>query len=944
MKFKLSVLFLFFSLYSFSQNGTISGVLSDKDLKGEPLPFANVTIKGTSYSTTTDIAGKYAIDIPEGNYTIIFSFLGYESKTKTFAILSNQKVTINEILGSGSVTIEDVVVKATVGREKETVLLMEQKKAVEIKQSIGAQEMSRKGISNVESGLTKITGITKVDSRGLFVRGLEDRYNNLLINDLAAPTNNPFTKIIPLDLFPTDIVSVIDVYKTFNPNIYGDFAGGTFNIQTSRASKSITKLNIGTGFTTNNNLTDFFTSQDADNTSGFFGFNGKDRLLPSILGSSPNSKTFTRQESLKYFKNGFNTIETKSPLNTSLGFLHSEKFDLKNNQKFSYILSLNFDNKYAIRSGIERTVNDDLNGFKFSNDFISTEYVYKNSLTSLIGLNFNTNRLKLTLNTFYIKTNENSIKDQFGVSNRNTDDPNHDIRTNQLTKTDYLNAQLLGEYALNKNKNQMFKGGISFANTKFSQPDRKAFQGTLLNGKITTTYGATNFLRQYLTIDGNKFISALGEYSLKFGKKDKQNKLNVGYNGNMSEMESSYRFIATESNLPGFTSNINTIDTTINNALLDRDVVANGPDALYLAFIENSNANYKVKLAEFTNAGYTNLLLKFGNKWEINGGVRVELNNRQTKFRGLGSQTAPFKKKNYDNLYFLPSLNVKYAVTEKANIRFATSKTYTKPIVMESFPLTYLNADGTSVQGNAIIKNSDNYNADFKFEMFPTAKEMFAFGIFTKFIKNPIERTYVSNATTSTVTTFLNSDSANLYGAETEFILDLERINKNLSDFSLGFNASLMSTTVKVSPTYDTQDENGKITKDVPTIETNKTRNLQGASKWILNSDLKYQFNCNKKWSNTVSLVYSVFSKRIYAVGTNKHDNTYELPYQQLDFIWGSKLNDHFDIKFSINNILNPDRQREFGNEGNIKIDETTFISDSYKKGIAFGLNLGYTF
>src|SRR6187402_243367 len=117
--------------------------------------------------------------------------------------------------------------------------------------------MSRKGVSDVEEGLTKITGITKVDSRGLFVRGLEDRYNNLLINDLAAPTNNPFKKIIALDLFPTDIVSFIDVYKTFNPNIYGDFAGGTFNIQTSRAVKSITKFSIGVGYTTGNNLDDF---------------------------------------------------------------------------------------------------------------------------------------------------------------------------------------------------------------------------------------------------------------------------------------------------------------------------------------------------------------------------------------------------------------------------------------------------------------------------------------------------------------------------------------------------------------------------------------------------------------------------------------------------------------------------------------------------------------
>ncbi|MBF2091941.1 TonB-dependent receptor, partial [Flavobacterium psychrophilum] len=252
--------------------------------------------------------------------------------------------------------------------------------------------------------------------------------------------------------------------------------------------------------------------------------------------------------------------------------------------------------------------------------------------------------------------------------------------------------------------------------------------------------------------------------------------------------------------------------------------------------------------------------------------------------------------------------------------------------------------DGTSIQGNSLLKNSDNYNADLKFEIFPTSKEMFSLGIFTKYIKNPIERTYVSNATTATVTTFLNSDSANIYGAEAEFILDLERINKNLSDFSLGFNATLMSTKVKVSPTYDSQDEDGNITYNIPSRETYQSRELQGASKWILNSDLKYQFDFDKKWSNTISLVYSVFSKRIYAIGTNKQDNTYELPYQQLDFVWGSKLSDHFDVKFSATNLLNPSRNREFGSAGVIKINEPSLISDSYKKGIGFGLNLGYTF
>jgi hypothetical protein len=44
-----------------------------------------------------------------------------------------------------------------------------------------------------------------------------------------------------LDLFPTDIVGVLSVYKTFNPNISGDFAGATINIETAQPRSSITK-------------------------------------------------------------------------------------------------------------------------------------------------------------------------------------------------------------------------------------------------------------------------------------------------------------------------------------------------------------------------------------------------------------------------------------------------------------------------------------------------------------------------------------------------------------------------------------------------------------------------------------------------------------------------------------------------------------------------------
>ena len=80
MKLKFLFFTLFICVIGFSQNkGTITGVLLDKDSNNQSLPFANVLIKGTKIGTNTDIDGKYTITIAPGNYTVQFSFVGYET-------------------------------------------------------------------------------------------------------------------------------------------------------------------------------------------------------------------------------------------------------------------------------------------------------------------------------------------------------------------------------------------------------------------------------------------------------------------------------------------------------------------------------------------------------------------------------------------------------------------------------------------------------------------------------------------------------------------------------------------------------------------------------------------------------------------------------------------------------------------------------------------------
>lgn len=932
MKLKFLLIALFTLSLSFAQNkGTVTGTITDKDMNNETLPFASIAIKGSATGTNADENGKYSLAVPAGTHTLVFGFLGYESVEMQVTIKEGETKVINKALASSSVQLQDVVIEKVVNREKETALLLEQKKSVEIKQSIGAQELSRKGIGDVEEGLTKITGITKVGSRGIFVRGLEDRYNSLLVNDLAVPSNNPFQKIIPLDLFPTDIVGVVDVYKTFTPNIYGDFAGGTFNIATSKGSNAVTKLSIGVGYTTNNSLSDFKFAEDTHSTKGFFGFTAKDRKMPSVFGGAPTNPTLTPDESKEAFKTGFNARSGKSPLNTSIGVLHSERFDLKNDAKFSYLLSLNFDNSYTVRNGVDRTFVGTDAGILSGNDFETTTYNYKTNTSALLGLSYKKDRFEIASTTFYLKTTESFIQDQLGVSENNVNNKNYLIRTNQLNQSDYLTSQLNAKYYLNENKDQFIRGGASFSKTSYQQPDRKFFAGTKDGENIITNAGGNNFLRQYFDVDGNMYFSGLAEYTKKFGPQndagEKKHQFSVGYNGYMSKTETSYRFVSTESGSI-FTAPIDNVDNEFNKG------IASGA----YHFRESSNAQYKSKLEDLSNAGYASVLLHFGDKWEVNGGVRVEQTGRHIKYRENDFFDADFQPIDRDKTYVLPAATVKYAVTEKANIRFAAGQTYTKPVVMEVLPITYINPDGTSVSGNPYLVNSDNYNVDLKYEFFPTNTETFSLGIFGKKIKNAIERTYQPNAG-GAITTFLNTGDATLYGLEIDFILDLARISDNLKDLSWGFNTSLMTTNVNVNENYINSNGNAS-----SSIETHRDRDLQGASKWLINSDLKYQFGFSDTWTNNISLVYGIFGKRIYSVGTNRIDHIYELPVSKLDLVWGSKINEHFDVKFSADNILNPKVRFETGSDNAVMFTPQSRMNKDYKKGVGFSLSLNYTF
>jgi len=268
-------LLLLVTTITFSQTkGSISGTVFDKEFDNEPLPFANVFIKGTSIGTTTEFEGTYILQVEPGTYTLVFSFIGYETiEVPNIDIREGQEIVINKTMNaSQGVSLNEIQITGSTKKESETALLTEQKKAVEIKQSIGADELTRKGISDAATAITKISGISKEGSSNVYVRGLGDRYLNTSMNGLTLPSNNINKKNIDLDLFSSNVIQNVSVSKAYAANFYGDFAAGNVNITSKEyTGDGFFEATLESGINTNAIGEDFVKNSG----TGFFGFYGR---------------------------------------------------------------------------------------------------------------------------------------------------------------------------------------------------------------------------------------------------------------------------------------------------------------------------------------------------------------------------------------------------------------------------------------------------------------------------------------------------------------------------------------------------------------------------------------------------------------------------------------------------------------------------------------------
>ncbi|MGB0896195.1 MAG: TonB-dependent receptor domain-containing protein [Flavobacteriaceae bacterium] len=919
---KLLVLITLISSLTFAQDKVqISGKVLDGEMSNEPLLGATVIIKDTTIGAQTDFDGNYTLSIAPGTYTLEYSFVGYTTAQEQITLVAGNNIQLDITLTAN--TLDQIVIVAETNKEKESALLLEQKKAVAIKQQIGAQELSKKGVSDVATAVTKASGISKQEgSNNVFVRGLGDRYNSTTLNGLPLPSNNSARKNISLDIFSTDIVEFIDINKIYNNTIYGDFGGANVNIVSkNHRGKGNLTVEYGTGYNSNAVGTNNFYLQDGPNYSGFYSQNYPNNPLASYNFTTSLDR------------------DTKSPFNQGFSISGGTKFDLADEKRLSIFATASFSNGYKYQEGFTKG-NVNSSGVAYT-DYDFESYAYETNTTAMANLAFKANsNNSLKFNSLFINSTSQDSKDYSGIINifDNAENGGGFIRRSNFNRTQLLVNQLLGEH--NFNKKLTLNWALGYNTVYNSTPDRRQVMlvptdnnNPLTSPKTVSDISDSNSHRYYETLTEDEFSANISTDYL-FSKNDDDDykgKLTVGYSGR-------FKTVGLEATQFNFAINRNAIQPEVDLNNLDAYFNQQNLNSGYFSIktfrgglgMPNVLTPQTYDGTQIINGGFGNIQYQINPKLTAIAGVRVEQITQDIEW----DTSINSGENSFDSFEIMPNVAIKYELNDKQNLKFASSKSYTLPQFKERAPFLYEDVDGSKF-GNPDLYASTNYNADLRWELFPKSGEVISITGFGKLIQNPINEAVVASATNDI--SWVNSgDQATIFGVEVEVRKNIFNTTKTSEDDNLsnkltaGFNGAFMSSN------QDLDEDKVRDETDLNVLFTNDSGKLSGASDIILNADLSYLKEFSKNGNILATVAVNYFSERIYALGANTKGDLIDEGFVTLDFILKSKLTKRLSAGISVKNILDPEVKRYQDNDtGKVNMK-------GFKKGLNAGISLKY--
>lgn len=918
------------SFSALAQAGSITGHIFDKNNQ-EPLIGATAVIENSTQGTSTDFDGNFTLkDVKAGTYNIKVSYIGYDSRViESVVVESGKTTTLNVALSETVGELEVTEVVAFKKTNTESAVLMEVKNADLIASGISAQQIGKSLDRDASQVVRRVPGVTLMGSF-INIRGLNPRYNNVLLHNAIAPSMETDVKSFSFDMIPSGQIDRLLVLKSPSPEIPGDFAGGVVKVFTrSIPNENFYTLQYSTQYRTGTTLNNFYQSDQG--ALFHLGFDNRHQLPANFPTDIRKAGLEQNLKAGRSMLNNWVPNKTTAIPDQRVAFSMGHRIQGKK-VLIGEITAINYSNTRSFFN-VKRS---DFNMYEQSIqrsspifDFNDAQYNTSSRLGIIHNWSFKLNSgssidfknlANFSSSSQYIRRTGEHYEFQYFPDNHSFD---------QIFRGLY-SGQLLGKHSLSDDAASI-DWLAGFGTTYRNQPDYKRFRSDIDTFSNTTQLfipvgnAQPFFLGRFYSEMHEYIANAQVNYSYKIGYKKSKKfipTISVGASAEYKDRSFNARNI-------GF----------IRAMQFDTDKLGLTIDQIFQP--ENINATNGVLLDEQTNpsdsytannllgAAYTKVELPI-NKLRIVTGVRYEYFLQQLSSATLTGTPVNVKRPNH---FVLPSVNLSYAfLSDRMVARLAYGMSVNNPEFREIAPFGFYDFNfNFTYRGNPNLVSSKIHNAEIKWEYYPTPSDVINVSAFYKRFISPIEVIIVHGAGGtggSKSFTFGNAEYATLYGAEFElkksFVNSQSKFFKHLGVVA---NASYLVSNIFLGENV---------------IGQSNDRPLQGQSPYVVNAGLFYQ-NTDKNYQ--INLLYNVAGKKIMLVGADEYPDIYEMPRHTLDLSASYQFPKKVELSAGISDILNAEVVWLQDGNGDGKFDKKSDQTiQRFRQGRVISLGVKYNF
>jgi outer membrane receptor protein involved in Fe transport len=849
--------------------------------------------------------------------------------------------------GAEPVVMEEVVIT---GRQRSAAeeILQERIDSAVVADLVSIEQISRVGDSTVSLALRRLPGVTLVADQFIYIRGLGERYSSTTVNGAYVPSPDLTRNVIPMDLFPAEIVESISIQKGFTADQPAAFGGGNVDIRT-RTIPDDFEFNVNVGIGTNSeNSSDGLTYPGGSDDD--LGTDDGTRALPSEISDAIQqfrgniSQTSILNELL--LDGEFHSFEEAQQINRELATSLYRDVDFRSGSvdpdksievstgnswylgdggqwKFGVLALGDYSDSWRNRDRVIRSVTTPDEDFD-EQLRTTNQTVITGSLG--LGLEFaEEHRVEAT--GIFLRNTEDEASLTLGHNFNFRQESGNRLRNYRIRyeERELELLQFRGSHTVGQATLDLLGDWLGFAEgmgAEWYYSDAKATTdipseiqfsaqdvivpetGELISTTLRSSLSAAEYrytdLEDTATSYGGRFILPFNPGSNK-----------VQISGGYDYYEKGRSYIQTQLQFGTTAGAANPVLVgTPGQVFTDANIL----DPLNEFALTIGGIGTESYLAgETVDAMWGELDATFNDRFRVTAGLRWE------DFHRLAVPINPLEFDPDIGIIAVPDDElVNFAKTddtyypsiaftlmqpdfwaENFQLRLGWSETVARPDLREISDATYIDPfTEARIRGNPALDDSNLSNYDLRAEWFFEGGDNLTLSLFFKDIRNPIETVEAAGTDDNIALTFINAETAELYGLEIEGL-------KGLGFLSGGgwSDAFFVSGNVTVS---DSEITIG----DAALNLTNNKRPMTQHSDLVVNLQLGYDSPDER---HSASLAYNMYSDRIFFAGRDGADDAEEQAFNSLDLIYSFHPTERMSVKLRLQNLLDEDTVIEQG-------------------------------